>query len=140
MNSFWRFLYVSFSSLANRYKKRSGERGYDLAFLIHPRTNRDVTRNFPFLAFFPNFFIELLLLRMWPMCIGKMNVDLGKNKYLRGIIISCPMTAKQIMKNKSRAKKQVLKALLLAEHMGAKIAGLGALTAPAVGGGGRRAP
>ena len=109
-----------FTRILPNTSKREG-----FAFLIHPRDMSDVYIKYPFLKRFPDKIISKLLTFFWPITVSEV---VYKNQ-VKGWIISCPLTAEQMMKGRKLAKKSIIQAAKLAEKKGASIIGLGALTA-----------
>lgn len=105
--------------------KQKGE----FAFLVHPRNISDILKKYPFAKFFPEWFLKILTRLLWPI-IASQITGLKKidGQEVKGWIIICPMTAEQMMKNRKLAKKRILQSVKLAEKIGARIIGLGALT------------
>jgi len=131
------FLIVSaFSDLFIRHlpqiKKREG-----FAFLVHPRDTADVSRKYPFSRFFPDILVMHALKRFWPVTLSSITGTKNKKtgKQIPGWVISIPITAEQMMHDRELAKKFIIKAARLAERKGARIIGLGALTASLTRGG-----
>ncbi len=113
-------------------KKRTG-----FAFLVHPRNVPDVYRKYPFFKYFSHSFTESVLMRFWPVVLSRITgvEDNQTGKNVDGWVISIPITAEQMMSNRELAKRFIVKACKLAEKKGAKIIGLGALTASLTRGG-----
>ncbi len=112
-------------------------RSYAFAFLVHPRDQRDIERKVPLLKGAPPSIIRLFEHWFWPGTLthitGLKSRDTGDA--LPGYIISIPMTAATMLENRAAALKQIRRALILARKKGARIAGLGALTASLTRGG-----
>ena len=73
----------------------------------------------------------------WPVTASHINGVTNKKtgEKVTGIIISIPMTASQMLTNRTQALKQIKKAVRLAKNVGATHIGLGALTASLARGG-----
>lgn len=101
----------------------------DYAFLIHPRDLSDVSRKYPFSAYFPPNWVERTTRMMWPI-IGSRITGLrsatGEEK--TGYIVICPLTPEQMHHNQRLAKKRILQTARLAEKLGCNLIGLGALS------------
>lgn len=102
----------------------------DYAFLIHPRDLSDVSRKYPFSAYFPPHWVERVTRMMWPI-IGSRITGLkstvnGEEK--TGYIVICPLTPEQMHYNQRLAKKRILQTARLAEKLGCEVIGLGALS------------
>lgn len=114
-----------------RIRKKGG-----FAFIVHPRNIPDVYRKYPFLKILPIPMLELFLCHFWPVILSKVEGLKDKNdKEVPGWIITIPLTAEQMLKNRELAKKKILQAVKLAEKMGAKMTGLGAFTSSITNGG-----
>ncbi len=117
--------------LSPKFKKSDG-----YAFLVHPRDTKDVIIKYPFLKNFSDKSIKTFLKNFWPVTVseieGLVNEE-GQN--IKGWVISCPITADQMLHDRELAKKFIIKTAKLAEKKGAKIIGLGALTASLTRGG-----
>lgn len=103
---------------------------YRFAFLIHARDISDMYRRFPFAKKLPDSFLEFYCKHSWPIVVYK-----KRDEKISGYIIGVPMTAKQILENRELAVKRITRASKLAENLGAKIIGLGALTSSVTRGG-----
>ena len=113
-----------------RFVARMLIRRGDFAFLIHPRDLSDVSRKWPLAAHFPSEWIESVVQMFWPIVgsriTGLKSLTTGEGKI--GYVVICPMTPEQMHYNKRLAKKRILQTTRLAEKLGAKIVGLGALS------------
>lgn len=106
------------------------------AFIVHPRGTHDAVRQYPFAKFLSPRVIEFWARHYWPF-IGSRITGL-KNKAgedIPGWIIICPLMARQILEDRKLATKMILRSVRLAENMGAKMVGLGALLASVTNGG-----
>jgi len=102
---------------------------YKFAFIVHPRDERDMIRRFPFLESSPGFIKKFIQRYFWPVTVSEITgLKSNEGTSVEGFIISIPMTAYEMMKDRKGAKRQIRKAVKLARNRGAKIAGLGALT------------
>ncbi len=119
-------LYDGLAPLFPQIKERNG-----YAFLIHPRDNCDVYTKYPFFRIFPDSVLAWLLRHFWPITVSRISgakrLDTGQE--LTGWIISIPLTADLMTKNRTLAKKMIVRAAKLAKRKGARIMGLGAMTA-----------
>lgn len=108
----------------------SNKKEYQFAFLVHPRDIRDVYRKYPFLESLPHSFLETLLKFYWPVLLSRVTglVSQKTGRELKGFILTIPLTARQMMENRSLALKKITQAVILAKKSGAKIIGLGGLT------------
>jgi len=102
----------------------------DYAFLIHPRDLSDVSRKYPFAAYFPTNWVEQAIRMLWPIVgsriTGLKSVTTGEEK--TGYIVICPLTPEQMHYNQRLAKKRILQTARLAEKLGCNLIGLGALS------------
>lgn len=101
------------------------------AFIIHSRTLEDLFRKFPWARRLPKRVVEHALAYVPPIIVSRIS---GRSKVgvpVEGWLLGCPMTARQILQHPRRARKQIGRAVALAQRLGAEIVGLGALTAPA---------
>jgi fatty aldehyde-generating acyl-ACP reductase len=107
------------------------------AFLIHPRDLSDIPRRFPVARHLPPHWIEWILERLWPVLTSKItglrSVTTGEEKI--GYIVACPLTPEQMHFDKRVAKRRILQTAKLAEKLGCKLIGLGALSASMSSGG-----
>lgn len=108
----------------------------EFAFLVHPRDLTDVSRKFFFAKNLPDYILNLITRFLWPIIGSKITGLKDKNgKDVLGYVVICPLTAKQMMKKRKLAKKRIIQTSKLAEKVGAKIIGLGALGASLTRGG-----
>lgn len=106
------------------------------AFIIHPRDLSDVARKYPFTRYFPSKFIEIGVRFLWPIVGSKITgLKDEQGNEVPGWIVICPLSAKQLLKNKKLGKKRILQTVRLAERLGAQIVGLGAFTSSTTDGG-----
>lgn len=108
------------------------------AFLVHPRSLTDVFRKYPLLKFFPRKLVEFTLMYLWPPVIVSRVTGLhtiNNNEAIDGYVISIPMTARQMMEHRDRARRKIVAAARLAKKKGVAIIGLGGLTSSLTGGG-----
>ncbi len=110
---------------------------YKFAFIVHSRSIDDVARKFPFAKKIPNKLIEWWCRNCWPIIVSRINGlrSERKQKKITGYVIGVPMTAHQMIEDRELAVHRIIQACELAEKMGVKIVGLGALTASVSGGG-----
>lgn len=100
------------------------------AFLVHPRNIDDVYRKYPFMKKFPLWSLKVITKFLWPIVISHVTgLKNQEGQKINGVIIACSLTPEQMIENKNLAKKKILRCVKLAEKMGVKIIGLGALTA-----------
>lgn len=106
------------------------------AFIIHPRDISDVARKYPFAKYLPTKLVEILIRHLWPIVgsrVTGLKDDHGNE--IPGWIVICPLSAHQLIENRKLAKKRILQTIRLAEHLGAHVVGLGALTSSVTNGG-----
>src|SRR3989344_7319784 len=103
---------------------------YGFAFLVHPRNRFDVTRKYPIVRIFPKTLVDLFTRLLWPVVLSKIEglTDAKTGAPVHGWIISVPLTAQQMTEDRTLALKRIRQSGRLAQNMGAKIIGLGALT------------
>jgi len=108
----------------------------DFAFLLHPRRIEDVSNRYPFTTFLPKSLLEKIFNLTSPLVVATMEglKDADGNER-RGVAITLPLTAEQMLKNRDEAKLQVIKAIKKAHKLGAKQIGLGAFTSVVTSGG-----
>lgn len=110
---------------------------YAYAFLVHPRDGKDIYRKYPFLKALPQVVLEWFSHNFWPVVVSEITglTSVAEKKPIPGYVITIAMTAEQMVHNRSLAVKRIVQALRLAERKGARIVGLGALTASVTRGG-----
>lgn len=101
------------------------------AFLIHMRDIDDLYRKFPLLRRIPRTVLENLNSFFWPITVSKVTglKNLKSGEKIPGWIIGIPLTARQMLGNRTLALKKIRAAARLAEKKGARVIGLGAMTA-----------
>jgi len=101
------------------------------AFLIHLRDINDLYRKFPFFKKLPESFVLFLTKFLWPITVSKItglkNQENGEP--MLGWVIGIPLTAQQMLEDRTLALKKIREAAILSEKKGARVIGLGALTA-----------
>ncbi len=103
---------------------------YKFAFLVHSRNSNDLSRKFKWVKYLPTFLLDFLTLTLSPIEVSKITGLIGKDdKPIKGVVIGIPMTAKQLIENRTLALKKIIKAVNLAKSKGANFIGLGAMTA-----------
>src|SRR5574341_561581 len=88
----------------------------DFAFIFHPRDAKDIGRKFPMTAYLPERLVVRVFHRLWPIPVSPICLKIADGKYLRGWQIAVPSTAALLLKNRKRARKQILAAIRLAER------------------------
>lgn len=135
-----RLILYAFRDLFARFLPKSASKRLikpaDFTFLVHPRNFQDVVSKYPFTKSFPAWLTRAFVKHLWPVIVSPITGLKNKNNQeLFGYVIACPMLADQMMKNRKLALKRITQAAKLAEKTGAKILGLGALTASLTKGG-----
>ncbi|MBI3120405.1 MAG: hypothetical protein HYZ08_02185 [Candidatus Kerfeldbacteria bacterium] len=103
---------------------------FDYVFLIHPRNHSDYFRQYPFLKYFPKGLITLVVSKLGPITVSKISGAYNKDgKIKKGILLSLLMTPDTMIADKDLARKKILLASSIGHKLGAKIMGLGALSA-----------
>lgn len=99
------------------------------AFIVHPIDLSDMYRKFPFLKKMPTIFTENLVKVLPAIKVSNIvGVESNYNK-TEGYFVGCTLTSEQIVKlPQTFVYKKIIKAGKLAEKLGAKIVGLGAMT------------
>lgn len=109
--------------------KQSHNNRISYAFIVHSRDRADLPRKYPILRYLPNWLFDFLTLSLRPIIVSKI-IGL-KNRAgmdVDGLIIGIPMTARQLLENRSLATKRIIQAVELGKKRGAKYFGLGAMT------------
>ena len=101
------------------------------AFLIHPRDLTDIRRRFPMTRHLPPEWVEWISSHLWPVLVSRItglrSMATGEEK--TGYIVAHALTPKQMHFDKRLAKQRILQTVNLADKLGCKIIGLGALSA-----------
>lgn len=99
-------------------------------FLVHPRTEEDFLRKFPYLRILPKWLIDALMFRLGPVLVSEITgLKNREGKEVKGYIIAITMSARQMTEHRDRAREKILEAVGFARKKGVAIIGLGALTA-----------
>lgn len=109
---------------------------YDFVFLLHPRGISDLHKKFPITKFVPSSFLIKVFNLLPPLQVATitgLRDENGVSK--RGLVLSIPMTAEQMLENNELAKKQVIRAIKKAKKLGISHVGLGAFTSVVTSGG-----
>ncbi len=101
------------------------------AFLIHPRDLSDVERKYPFLKSLAPGRLEWVIRHLWPVIGSRIKGlhSIYTREPLNGYVVICPLSAKQMHDDRKLAKKRILQTVRLAEKLGCRLIGLGALSA-----------
>lgn len=133
----FKLFYGALRDLIIRYLPNFRKNKYCFAFLVHPRNTADIYRKYPFFKYFPDKFTDWAFRHFWPVVLseveGVISIKSGKN--IRGFILTVPLTAKQMLEDRDFAVKRIIETVKLAEKLGAKIVGLGALISSLTKGG-----
>lgn len=105
------------------------------AFLIHPPELKDVAKKYPFAKFIPNSLLEKILKLLPPLIGSQITGFKLAGKELKGWVVICPLTAKQMLDYPELAQRKVLQTVRLAERLGCRLIGLGAFSSIATDGG-----
>ncbi|MBS4024664.1 MAG: shikimate dehydrogenase [Clostridia bacterium] len=99
------------------------------AFIIHPLDTEDMSRKYSLASKFPKPWVEKIMTLLPPVKASYITGVKSKYSQVEGWFIGCTLTAKQMI---TLPTEQVIKKIIqsgkLAEKMGAKIVGLGAMT------------
>jgi len=99
------------------------------AFIVHPLSFKDAGKKYPFAEKLSESFIDIWTRYYWPIIGSQITgFKTKRNEEVRGWIIICPLTPRQMMRDQPLAKRKILQSVKLAEKLGAKIVGLGAFT------------
>jgi len=99
------------------------------AFLIHPRDVFDASRKYSFMKFLPHPLINLIC-RFSPPLIASEITGLKSpisGESVNGWLLICPLTTRQLLSNRKLAKKRIKETISLAERLGVKLVGIGAI-------------
>ncbi len=107
-------------------KQRKG----DFVWIVHPRKIKEVKETYPQARFLPDSLLRFLL--FWKKPFVLTSVRVGEKK---GYIVICPLTARQMLLYRRWAYRKIKQSAFLSKKLGAKLVGLGALTAPLSQGG-----
>jgi len=126
-----KLIFHAFRNLFVRWLPNFKKKEYAFAFLVHPRNIEDTYRKYPFFKYFPEKFLLFFLRHFWPVVLSEVEglKSLKDGKPVKGFIITIPLVPSQILGNRELAKKKIIQAIKLAEKMGVKLVGLGALIA-----------
>ena len=107
------------------------------AFIIHPRDISDTARKYRIMRFLPSFVINLICRHAPPLIASEITGLKSHNtgKPIKGWLLICPLTARQLLNDREIGKQRIKATISLAEKLGAKIVGLGAITASITSGG-----
>jgi fatty aldehyde-generating acyl-ACP reductase len=101
----------------------------DFVFIAHPRDQRDVVRMFPFAKWLPEKWIKKWFMRQKPFIASRITGLMDKSgQPVNGWFLIAPRWTVQMMKDNEMARQVIAETVVLAEKIGARIAGLGAFT------------
>jgi predicted amino acid dehydrogenase len=101
------------------------------AFIIHPVSGaKDAARKYPFLALLPEVVLERLLQRMSPKKVSEITGVRSKTgAQAHGWFVGCPLTPRQFLELPvDFVLGKIIRAAQVAQELGAKVVGLGAMT------------
>ncbi len=101
------------------------------AFMFHPIDTHDITRKFSFLKYLPDKVLEKIIYLMPPIMTSEITGIKSEavGEEIIGNFIGCTLTSKQMVELPLELViKQIIKTGKMAEKLGAKILGLGAMT------------
>ncbi|NLZ39034.1 MAG: polysaccharide biosynthesis protein, partial [Firmicutes bacterium] len=102
----------------------------DFAFIIHPIELDDVFRKFKFMRKWPQSIVEGIIKLVPPFKISEIRGVRSQYAETSGYFIACPLTSKQMVELPEKVViDKIIKTGKVAEKLGAKIVGLGAMTA-----------
>jgi predicted amino acid dehydrogenase len=103
----------------------------EFAFIIHPVSSaKDAARKYPVLGILPEVVLEQLLKRVSPKPVSKITGVRSKTGAdARGWFVGCPLTPRQFLDLPAEVVLQkITRAARVAQDLGAKVVGLGAMT------------
>jgi len=104
----------------------------EFAFIIHPVSGaKDAARKYPVLQVLPEWVLEWLLKRMRPKPVSDITGVRSKTgAEARGWFVGCPLTPRQFVElPQDFVLRKIIRAAQVAQEVGAKVVGLGAMTA-----------
>ena len=133
----FKLFYGALRDLIIRYLPNFHKKDYSFAFLVHPRNTADIYRKYPFFKYFPDRFTDWAFRHFWPVVLSEVEgvTSIKNGKKIKGFILTVPLTAKQMLEDREFAVKRIIDTIKLAEKLGAKIVGLGALISSLTKGG-----
>ncbi len=103
----------------------------EFAFIIHPvKGAKDVARKYPLLRMLPEVVLEQLLKRMAPKPVSEITgVKSPTGAEAHGWFVGCPLSPRQFLNLPEEfVVAKIVRAAQVAQELGAKIVGLGAMT------------
>ena len=104
----------------------------EFAFIIHPVSGaKDVARKYPLLRVLPESVLEFLLKRMSPKPVSEITGVRSKTgAEAHGWFVGCPLTPRQFLELPEEfVLGKIIRGARVAQEQGAKVVGLGAMTA-----------
>ena len=99
------------------------------AFIVHPIDLKDMYRKFPVMEKLPKSFVNGLIKRLPPVKVSEITGIESELSRCEGLFVGCTLTSEQIVNLPERfVINKIIKAGKLAEKLGAKLVGLGAMT------------
>lgn len=99
------------------------------AFMIHPLEVADVARKYPLARYLPAGLVERLLTFLPPVNTSRITGIKSAYGTAEGWFVSCPLTTRQMLSlPEDYVTRRIIKTGRLAEKLGARILGLGAMT------------
>ncbi|MFO8060971.1 MAG: shikimate dehydrogenase [Bacillota bacterium] len=100
------------------------------AFIVHPMEATDVSKRYPFLRFLPSRWLEGMMRLAPPFITSQVTGVRSEFGEAEGHFIVCPLTSRQILAlPEDYVVSRIIATGRVAERLGARIVGLGALTA-----------
>ena len=109
---------------------KKNRESYKFAFLVHPRSAKDVERKYPFFKYIPEDITNLFTKYFWPVSLSEITGLKSRKdgREIKGYVITVLTTARQMVEDRELALKRITQACILAQKKGAKLIGLGGLT------------
>ncbi len=99
------------------------------SFIIHPLDLSDMTRKYKYAEKIPNPFLEKLIKYLPAMKVADINGIYSDHNSVEGNFLACFLTSNQMLTlPQNIVVKKIIKTVKLAEKLGSKIIGLGAMT------------
>jgi predicted amino acid dehydrogenase len=99
------------------------------SFIIHPLDLSDMTRKYKYAEKIPNPLLERLIRHLPPMKVSDIKGVYSSHNNIEGNFLACFLTGSQMMNlPQNIVIKKIIKTAKLAEKLGSKIVGLGAMT------------
>jgi len=113
------------------WKSEKGNLDKKFAFIIHPRDVSDAARKYSWMRFLPASLINLACRYTPPLIASEITGLKSSNsgEPIKGWLLICPLTTRQLLNNRRLAIKRVKETISLAERLGAKLVGIGAIIA-----------